>query len=122
MNLLNNANAEDSKALIVLEKLRNISCIEQLGGGCKAPVPDKPPLPETNDKNNTQRKKRTAQGPPDPASSAPMGDPTSTILAEYEFLSLYMLLNETIRLSIGHQYKDFLLSCTFRGVDCLNQT
>ena len=118
MNLSNTANAEDSKALIILEKLRNISCVEQLGGSCKAPVPDKPP----NDKNNTQRQKRTAPGPPDPASTAPMGDPTSKILAEYEFLSLYMLLNETTRLSIGHQYKDILLSCTFRGVDCLNQT
>ena len=50
MKLSNNANAEDSKALIVLEKLRNISCTEQLGGNCKAP--EKPPSPETNTNNN----------------------------------------------------------------------
>ena len=76
----------------------------------------------------SQREKRQAHGPSGPsgpsgpASTAPMGDPTSTVLNEYEFLSLYMSLNETIRLSIGHQYEDLLLSCTFRGVDCLKQT
>ena len=40
--------------------------------------------------------------------------------AQYEFLQLYMSLNEKVRLSIGHQFVDFIKECTFLGSDCLN--
>ena len=39
---------------------------------------------------------------------------------EYEFLHLYMKLNESVRLQIGHQF-DMIKACTFQGLPCLNQ-
>ena len=39
---------------------------------------------------------------------------------EYKFLDSYMTLNESVRLLIGHQFRDFIKKCTFSGSDCLN--
>ena len=40
---------------------------------------------------------------------------------EWTFVSEYMSLNKTLREMIGHSFDNFLMSCMFRGKDCLNQ-
>ena len=37
---------------------------------------------------------------------------------EYQFLQLYMYLEEKERFKIGHNFSDLVKSCTFRGRDC----
>ena len=44
----------------------------------------------------------------------------ANLKAQYEFLALYMGLNERVRLTIGHQFEDFIKECTFLGSDCLD--
>ena len=68
------------------------------------------------------RKKRSPsdeQAPPTPPNNGLSGMPAN-LKAQYEFLALYMGLNEKVRLSIGHQFADFIKECTFLGSDCLN--
>ena len=37
---------------------------------------------------------------------------------EYQFLQVYMSLEEKERFKIGHNFSDLVKSCTFRGRDC----
>ena len=60
------------------------------------------------------RKKRSPLDPP------PLGDMPTNLRAQYQFLALYMSLNEKVRLLIGHQFEDFIKECTFLGSDCLD--
>ena len=79
------------------------------------------PSPSTN--TEEKRKKRSpGSGPPEgPAPPGPaLGEIPPNMKAQYEFLQLYMSLNEKVRLSIGHQFEDFIKECTFLGSDCLN--
>ena len=64
-----------------------------------------------------ERKKRQAQPPPltDFGGSTP-----DWLTTEYDFLTKYMGLNESIRHSIGHQFGAFIKACTFQGKDCSN--
>ena len=45
-------------------------------------------------------------------------DIPGTVLNEYTFLDSYMSLDEPVRIQIGHQFTDFIVSCTFGGKDC----
>lgn len=49
-----------------------------------------------------------------------LGDTPDFLKTEYKFLALYMGLDESVRLKIGHQFSDFVKKCTFSGSDCLN--
>ena len=67
------------------------------------------------------RKKRSSsdeQAPPPPPNG--LSGMPANLRAQYEFLALYMGLNERVRLSIGHQFEDFIKECTFLGSDCLD--
>jgi hypothetical protein len=46
--------------------------------------------------------------------------PTSTN-DENEFLYYYMSLSEDTRKTIGHQFEESVLECTFRGRECLEK-
>ena len=65
------------------------------------------------------RKKRSSsdEQPPPPNG---LGGMPANLKAQYEFLALYMGLNERVRLTIGHQFEDFIKECTFLGSDCLD--
>ena len=41
---------------------------------------------------------------------------------EWKFIHKYMSLNETLREMIGQTFDSFVLSCIFRGKDCLDET
>lgn len=45
-------------------------------------------------------------------------DIPGTVLSEYTFLDSYMSLDEPVRIQIGHQFSDLIVSCTFGGKDC----
>ena len=49
-----------------------------------------------------------------------LGDTPTFLKSEYEFLDVYMGLNESVRHMIGHQFSDFIKLCTFLGSNCLN--
>ena len=49
-----------------------------------------------------------------------LGDTPTFLKSEYEFLDIYMGLNESVRHMIGHQFSDFIKLCTFLGSNCLN--
>ena len=74
---------------------------------------------------SSERKKRSpsggpaGQGQPQPQPDG-LGDMPGLLKAQYEFLALYMGLNERTRVAIGHQLGDFIKECTFLGSDCLN--
>ena len=70
------------------------------------------------------RKKRSPTGGPAGPGQAPpddgLGGMPTLLKAQYQFLALYMGLNERTRVAIGHQFDDFIKECTFLGSDCLN--
>ena len=78
--------------------------------------------PNTN--GEIRNKRQAAIGPAGGGSQGPgqfEGGPTPDVVKnEYEFLKLYMELNESVRLKIGHQF-DMIKSCTFQGSDCLDK-
>ena len=49
-----------------------------------------------------------------------LGAIPDVLKTELEFIDFYMTLNESVRLSIGHQFSNFIKKCTFSGSDCLN--
>ena len=62
-------------------------------------------------------------GPEGPGGEPPpdnYGEQTEAAAAEAEFLSQYMGLSENVRQKIGHDFSDFIKSCTFRGSTCLD--
>ena len=72
--------------------------------------------PSNNNAKANLRKKRQAPPPPmDLEGSTP-----DWLNTEYEFLTDYMGLNESVRHSIGHQFDALIKACTFQGKDCLN--
>ena len=48
------------------------------------------------------------------------GHQTPETTKEYDFMMYYMILPQSIRVSIGHQFSDLVKGCSFHGVDCLN--
>ena len=40
--------------------------------------------------------------------------------ADSLFLSIYMGLDERMRLRIGHSFDPLIKACTFKGIDCKN--
>ena len=40
---------------------------------------------------------------------------------EMEFLKIFMTLTEKERVLIGHDFKSFIKSCTFKGENCLDK-
>ena len=48
------------------------------------------------------------------------GQQTAAAQDEAEFLMQYMGLTEYVRKLIGHNFTDFVKSCTFRGSTCLD--
>ena len=77
----------------------------------------------TNDNSATGgRRKRAASAAPssDQTTEVRIGEMPDFLSAEYEFLEVYMALNESLRHKIGHQFDGFIKECTFRGMDCLN--
>jgi len=38
------------------------------------------------------------------------------------FLALYTSFSPDVRKQLGHEFKDFIRSCTFSGKSCLNET
>lgn len=40
---------------------------------------------------------------------------------DYDFMMYYMQLPSHMRVTIGHQFKDFIKGCTFRQKDCLEE-
>ena len=59
--------------------------------------------------------------PPDEEPPPPndYGQQTAAAQDEAEFLMQYMGLSEHVRKLIGHNFTDFVKSCTFRGSTCL---
>ena len=55
------------------------------------------------------------------SSDVDAGGTPSLVLQEYDFLNYYMGLDEIVRMEIGHQFDDFISSCTFAGKDCTNE-
>ena len=53
-------------------------------------------------------------------SGGPDGHTLSPLQREFLFLQNYMSLNESARISIGHDFPSFMKNCTFRGNNCLN--
>ena len=53
-------------------------------------------------------------------SGGPDGPTLSPLEREFIFLQNYMSLNESVRISIGHDFPSFMKNCTFRGKNCLN--
>ena len=49
-----------------------------------------------------------------------LGDTHVDLRAQFEFLTIYMSLKHKVRLSIGHQFADFIKECYFLGSDCLD--
>ena len=45
---------------------------------------------------------------------------SQTFASEQEFLLQYLMLSQEEKFMIGHQFEDLVVSCTFRGVDCLS--
>ena len=83
------------------------------------------------DNSNSQIPKAFGEPPtgePNTGPGAPEGKPppdnygeqTEAAAAEAEFLSQYMGLSENVRQMIGHDFSDFIKSCTFRGSTCLD--
>jgi hypothetical protein len=72
----------------------------------EGPAPVPAPAPEPS------------EGPPDLAS---MGDQPETARVENEFLRKFMSLDTAQRILIGHNFTDFVQSCTFRGRDCIDE-
>ena len=48
------------------------------------------------------------------------GHQTPETTKEYDYMMYYMILPQSIRVSIGHQFSDLVKGCSFHGVDCLN--
>ena len=76
----------------------------------------------TNDNSATggRRKRAAAPSSADQTTEVRIGEMPDFLSAEYEFLEVYMALNESLRHKIGHQFDGFIKECTFRGMDCLN--
>ena len=53
-------------------------------------------------------------------SGEPDGPTLSPIQREFIFLQNYMGLNESARISIGHDFPSFIKNCTFKGKNCGN--
>ena len=51
----------------------------------------------------------------------PGGQQPDVVKTEYEFLDMYMQLNDSVRMRIGHQFDNMIKSCTFQGGDCLDE-
>ena len=45
----------------------------------------------------------------------------SYLETEYQFLKVYMTIDEEERFAIGHQFEDMVKECTFRGRDCTQE-
>ena len=94
------ADETDNQTLISLIKIKTLAC------------PDDAPGTQT-----MGRKKRDVQQAP------PMemeGLTPDWLTTEYEFLSVYMELNESIRHKIGHPFSAMIKACTFQGKNCLD--
>ena len=51
------------------------------------------------------------------------GDQTADAVEEIRFIKNYMHEEiDDVRISIGHQFVDLILECTFRGRDCRNES
>ena len=78
----------------------------------------------TNDNSATggRRKRAASAAAPssDQTTEVRIGEMPDFLSAEYEFLEVYMALNESLRHKIGHQFDGFIKECTFRGMDCLD--
>ena len=64
-----------------------------------------------------------AGAPPDSGEDHPpndYGQQTQSAADEAEFLAQYTGLSEHVRKLIGHDFSDFIKSCTFRGSTCLD--
>ena len=88
--------------------------------GCSNLLPDSATSNVQGATASGNRKKQEAGGgpPSGPTGAGGLGTTPALVDVENLFLSFYMSMDARDRMSIGHQFKDTIKSCSFRGKDC----
>ena len=88
--------------------------------GCSNLLPDSATSNVQGTTASGNRKKQEVGGGPPSGPTGAGGSGTTPALVDVEnlFLSFYMSMDARDRMSIGHQFKDTIKSCSFRGKDC----
>ena len=86
--------SNDSETIQLLNKINNLACTG---------------LSE-NDNGSTENSRKKRQALPQLDGTTP-----DWLNTEYEFLNAYMVLSDSMRHSIGHQFGALIKACTFQG-------
>ena len=118
-----NCSISRPQALDTIKKIKADACPDpQPAAAAPAPAPVPAPAPSPAPPPPSGRKKRQTQPPAGQHKPRQdeMGEVPADIESEYKFLKDFMTLDEAERQLIGHEFDDFVKSCTFRERSCLD--